>query len=120
MVQNFGDMEKAGEETLWVNFSEGGYTVEEEDSVIGEHEGPLIGAIINIEENVGEYDSRMYTVAHQDYEKNLSFWGTGSINSQVDNVDLGAGDEIAILHTGETGESRNGEFDIYDVRYSQA
>lgn len=120
MVTSFDEMEDAGQDSLWVSFDEGGYEVEDEDESVGYHKKALVGTLVSIKENVGEFDSRMYTVTTEDYEKPLSFWGKGSIDSQIDNVDINPGDDIGILHTGEMGESKNGEFPIFDVRYSSA
>lgn len=117
---DFDEMESAQPDLLWANFTESGVRLEADEETVDEIDGALVGVIRKIEEESGEYDSRLYQINHPDYDSPIAFWGKQSINVQVDNANLQVGDEIGLKFTGETGETDNGTFDIFDVRYNKA
>lgn len=119
MTIDFDDMDEAGQDKVWASFNEGGYEIQDDDETLGEHDGALTGSLVAMKDNVGEYDSRVYTVSVSEYDRLVAFWGGGSIDNQVDNAGIEEGDIIGVLHTGETGESENGKFPIFDVRYDK-
>jgi len=120
MPTDFDDMEEANPDVLWANFTEDGVRLESEEEVVDTIEGPLVGVLKKIDDNAGEHNSKMYQVVHPDYDSPIAFWGKESINIQVERANLSVGDEIGIQFTGDWGETDNGKFKIFEVRYAKA
>lgn len=119
MTTDFEEMDKAEVDPLWLNFHDGGYTIEDENEPIEEQEGPAMLVLTEIEGNVGENNSRLYTGYMDGFDRPVKFWGKGHINRQVDQSDIQAGNEIGILKTGETIDTGEDEpMQVFDVRYS--
>jgi hypothetical protein len=83
-------------------------------------EKTVIGEILQIDHEVGKYDSSVYLLETTDGDQVL-IWGNGSIDKAVGRIEtLGIGDTLAIRHTGETYENKYGTFHSFDVRYQNA
>lgn len=80
----------------------------------------VVGELLQMDEDVGKYDSTVYLIEDEDGEKVL-VWGNGSIDAAVSNAeDLSVGDTIGIRQTGDTYTNDYGTFPQFDVRYQNA
>lgn len=77
----------------------------------------VVGVIERIQEDVGKYDSTLYTLRADD-AGTLKFWGNGSVDAQVNEADVAAGDRMGVKRDG-TYENKYGEFDNYEVRVAR-
>lgn len=117
-------MQEAEIDPLWATFVDNGFILEEQDDneervTVSETDGPLTGVILNIQDDMGENDSRIYTVRMDGYERPVKFWGKTHIDRQVDSVGLELGREIGILKTGNGIDVGQPEpMKEFDVRYN--
>lgn len=119
-MTDFSDLTKAEQDPLWAKWTDEGYNLEEDDEVVAECDGALVGVITGIDKNVGtNNDSTIYTVKTKDHDRPVKFWGSAHIDSQIGNVDIGNGDVIGVLSTGETRPTENGDMQLFDVRYQE-
>lgn len=89
------------EELEWIDLDEG-------DSIVGE--------IREIKENCGQYGSRVYKIS-RGLGDTVLMWGKASMDRQVDAADLGPGDVMGVLNTGEEFTTENGHSGVrYEVR----
>jgi len=76
----------------------------------------LVGELVDIRRNCGEYNQRVYELKVAIGEPHVVFWGTASIDRQIDELDASSGDVIGVRHTGETFETDSGhEGVIFEV-----
>lgn len=106
-------------EPLFASFHEGGgYTLSNDEvGITDEHDGYLSGVVQEIRNNAGQDgDSRLYTLRLEGVDRRVMFYGRADIDDKVDHAAIGAGDEVAILRTGEEvdvgQESPKHEFDV--------
>jgi hypothetical protein len=111
-------MDKASRDPLWAVFKDGGYILEtEEEGQVADVDEPLIGVLTDVQEDVGENESRLYTVRLEDEDRPVKFWGKSHIDRQVDDAGIGAGDEIGVLKTGEEIDTgQESPMQEYEVR----
>lgn len=121
MSTSFEDMEKAAPEPLWVVFDEDGYVLEnDEEGLVEERDGPLVGQLTRVQEDVGENGSRLYTVRLEDVDRPVKFWGKAHVDSQVDDAGIEPGDDIGILRTGnEVDTGQESPMQEFDVRFAK-
>jgi hypothetical protein len=97
------------EEVEWLDLDEKG------DEVVGE--------ILEISEDVGDWDSRIYKLESPDHDVPVVFWGKRSIDGKVDRAAAGdgleSGDVLFVRNTGETYETKNGRGTEYQVKYEK-
>lgn len=117
MPTSFDDMEPAEVEPYWCNFTDDGYTLEHDDEQVAERDGAIIGMLMDIDENVGPNNSRLYTLRTEEDPRPIKIWGGTHIDNQVDDIPHQPPYELGIRSTGETRETERGPMDLYDVRY---
>jgi hypothetical protein len=75
----------------------------------------IVGEVVRIDENRGDYDSRLYEI-RVDLGETRLMWGRTSIDRKVDSAGIGPGDVIGIRNTGDEFETENGSGYVFDVR----
>lgn len=119
-MTGFDDMEKAEIEPYWCHLTEdGGYRLELDDETEIERDEPLVGTVTNVDEGVGPNNSRLYTIETESDPRPIKLWGSGHLDNQFDQSGLGTGSRIGVRKTGETFETRNGEADEIELRYTR-
>lgn len=93
-----------GEDGEWVDLADG-------ESVTGE--------LVRIQEDAGQYDSRVYEIDRGDDGPNALMWGNGSVDAQVDEAGVEPGDLVHIERDG-TYTNKYGEFNQYNVMFKKA
>lgn len=83
------------------------------------------GVVEQVRTDVGQYDSTIYTLrgdGDYDYDgaqgDRIAFWGNGSVDAQVEQAEVGAGDVLAVKRDG-TYENKYGEFTNYEIRFKR-
>lgn len=82
----------------------------------------VVGELVHVAEDIGQYDSTAYLLEGEDGEK-IMVWGNGSIDAAMNRAFDGeaeVGDTFGIRQTGETYENKYGEFASFEVRFSKA
>ena len=115
---NFEEMEstadvEAGDDYDLDNFEEYSFPEDSSDTAT------VVGELLKVIEEMGQYDSTAYLLESEDSGK-LLVWGNASINAGFENGDIEAGDTVGIRQTGETYENEYGEFPQYEVRFQKA
>lgn len=93
------------EEVEWLDLDESG------DLVAGE--------LIQVRDNAGEFDSRLYKIESPDYDLPVCVWGNRSINGKVDRNGVSEGDTVLFRNTGESYKTKNGKGVEFEVRYKK-
>jgi hypothetical protein len=86
-----------------------------ESEAIDEEGWTIVGELVRIQEDAGEYDSRLYEL-QVDLGEYRVMWGRKNIDLKVDSAGIETGEVIGIRNTGETFETENGEGYVFDVR----
>lgn len=98
---NFDD----DEEVEWIDLREEGEMVE--------------GTILEIQDDAGEYGSRVYKLESPDHDCPVLFWGKTDIDQKVGRAGLDLGDELGVRNSGETRETENGTQYVYNVVFER-
>ena len=80
----------------------------------------VVGEVLEISDNVGDWDSRVYKLDSPDYDDPVVFWGKKSIDGKVDRADLEPGDVLYVENSGEEYETKNGTGVEFVVKYQKA
>lgn len=98
---NFDD----DEEVEWVDLREEGEAVE--------------GTILEIQDDAGEYGSRVYKLDSPEHDCPVLFWGKTDLDQKVRRAGLDLGDELGVRNSGETRETENGTQYVYEVVFAR-
>lgn len=123
-LDDFDSMTKAEEEPYWLNFEDTECVLSESDGEDTEEkqrwEGAFVGELTEVEKNVGDNGSRLYTFRGDDVDRPVKMWGKGHINNQVEDAGITVGDTVGIRPLGDTMDvGEDNEMQLFDVRYSK-